>query len=64
MNIAILSCNTGGGHNSAAATIKEYFDSKEIYWLHEFCKASVGLVRVKAEGLLIVSHDEDTLLRR
>jgi processive 1,2-diacylglycerol beta-glucosyltransferase len=31
MNIAILSCNTGGGHNSAAAAIKEYFDSKEIY---------------------------------
>ena len=31
MKILILSCNTGGGHNSAAAAIKEYFDSKEIY---------------------------------
>ena len=31
MKILILSCNTGGGHNSAAAAIKEYFDSKDIY---------------------------------
>lgn len=31
MKILILSCNTGSGHNSAAAAIKEYFDSKEIY---------------------------------
>lgn len=31
MKILILSCNTGGGHNSAAAALKEYFDSKEIY---------------------------------
>lgn len=31
MKFLILSCNTGGGHNSAAAAIKEYFDSKEIY---------------------------------
>lgn len=30
MKIVILSCNTGGGHNSAAAAIKEYFDSKAI----------------------------------
>ena len=30
MKIVILSCNTGGGHNSAAAAIKEYLDSKEI----------------------------------
>lgn len=28
MRILILSCNTGGGHNSAAAAIKEYFDTK------------------------------------
>jgi processive 1,2-diacylglycerol beta-glucosyltransferase len=31
MKILILSCNTGSGHNSAAAAIKEYFDSREIY---------------------------------
>ena len=31
MKILILSCNTGGGHNSAATAIKEYFDSKEIF---------------------------------
>ena len=31
MRILILSCNTGGGHNSAAAALKEYFDSKEIF---------------------------------
>ncbi len=31
MKILILSCNTGGGHNSAAAAIKEYFDSREIF---------------------------------
>ena len=31
MKILILSCNTGGGHNSAAAAIKEYFDSKDVY---------------------------------
>lgn len=31
MKILILSCNTGGGHNSAAAAIKEYFDTREIY---------------------------------
>lgn len=31
MKFLILSCNTGGGHNSAAAAIKEYFDSKEIF---------------------------------
>jgi len=31
MKILILSCNTGGGHNSAAAALKEYFDSKEIF---------------------------------
>ena len=31
MKILILSCNTGGGHNSAAAAIKEYFDFKDIF---------------------------------
>ena len=31
MRILILSCNTGGGHNSAAAALKEYFDSREIF---------------------------------
>ena len=31
MKILILSCNTGGGHNSAAAAIKEYFDSREVF---------------------------------
>ena len=31
MKILILSCNTGGGHNSAAAAVKEYFDSKDVY---------------------------------
>lgn len=31
MKILILSCNTGGGHNSAAAALKEYFDSKDIF---------------------------------
>ena len=31
MQILILSCNTGGGHNSAAAALKEYFESKEIF---------------------------------
>ena len=31
MRILILSCNTGGGHNSAAAALKEYFDSKNIF---------------------------------
>lgn len=31
MRILLLSCNTGGGHNSAAAAIKEYFDSVNIY---------------------------------
>ena len=31
MKILILSCNTGGGHNSAAMAIKEYFDSREIF---------------------------------
>ena len=30
MRIVILSCNTGGGHNSAAAAIKEYLDFKKI----------------------------------
>ncbi len=30
MKILILSCNTGGGHNSAAAAMKEYFDSVDI----------------------------------
>lgn len=28
MNILILSCSTGGGHNSAAAAIREYFEAK------------------------------------
>lgn len=27
MRVLILSCNTGGGHNSAASAIKEYFES-------------------------------------
>ena len=27
MNIAILSCNTGGGHNSAAAAIARELDA-------------------------------------
>ena len=31
MKILILSCNTGGGHNSAAAAVKEYFDSRNIF---------------------------------
>ena len=26
MKVLILSCNTGGGHNSAAAAIKDYFE--------------------------------------
>lgn len=30
MRVLILSCNTGGGHNSAAAAVKEYFDSMDI----------------------------------
>ena len=30
MRVLILSCNTGGGHNSAAAAVKEYFDSMNI----------------------------------
>ena len=28
MKVLILSCNTGGGHNSAAAAIKESFDER------------------------------------
>ena len=28
MNIAILSCNTGGGHNSAAAAIARELDAQ------------------------------------
>ena len=28
MKVLILSCNTGGGHNSAAKAIKEIFDKK------------------------------------
>ena len=31
MKILILSCNTGGGHNSAAAAVKEYFDFKGVF---------------------------------
>ena len=27
MKVLILSCNTGGGHNTAAKAIKEVFDS-------------------------------------
>ena len=27
MKVLILSCNTGGGHNSAAKAIKEIFDN-------------------------------------
>ena len=41
MNIAILSCNTGGGHNSAAAAIARELDAQghtyKIYshqWTH------------------------------
>ena len=30
MNILILSCNTGQGHNSAAMAIKDYFESRDI----------------------------------
>ncbi len=30
MNILILSCNTGGGHNSAAAAMREYFSSVDV----------------------------------
>lgn len=30
MRILILSCNTGGGHNSAAAAVKEYFETRGI----------------------------------
>ena len=31
MNIAILSCNTGGGHNSAAAAIARELDAQDTY---------------------------------
>ncbi len=31
MRILVLSCNTGGGHNSAAAAMKEYFDSIGVF---------------------------------
>ena len=47
MRVLILSCNTGGGHNSAAAAIKEYFDSRNI-----FCEIKDALAfdsRLKSE---------------
>ena len=31
MKVLILSCNTGGGHNSAAKAIKEAFDERGHY---------------------------------
>lgn len=31
MRVLILSCNTGGGHNSAASAIKEYFESVGVF---------------------------------
>ena len=31
MKILILTCNTGGGHNSAALALKSYFDNKNIH---------------------------------
>ena len=41
MKILILSCNTGGGHNSAAAAVKEYFDTlpDEVVLSKEFSNA-------------------------
>ena len=47
MRVLILSCNTGGGHNSAAAAIKEYFDMRNI-----FCEIKDALAfdsRLKSE---------------
>lgn len=31
MNILLLSCNTGQGHNSAATAIKEYFECRDVH---------------------------------
>ncbi len=47
MRVLILSCNTGGGHNSAAAAIKEYFDAENV-----FCEIKDALAfdsRLKSE---------------
>ncbi|MBE6607705.1 MAG: glycosyltransferase [Ruminococcaceae bacterium] len=51
MRILILSCNTGGGHNSAGMAIKKYFSDKNIP-----CEMADALAFLSEKASILVSH--------
>ena len=59
MNTLILSCNTGQGHNSCAAAIKEYFDR-----LGQPCAVEDALAFVSADLSAFISWGHSTVYRR
>ena len=52
MKALILSCNTGGGHNSAARAIAEEMQERgdEAYVLDYLCLAGEGVSRLVGDG--------------
>ena len=59
MRILILSCNTGGGHNSAGMAIKKYFSEKDIP-----CEMADALAFLSEKASLLVSHGHVFVYRK
>ena len=59
MNTLILSCNTGQGHNSCAAAIKEYYDR-----LGQSCAVEDALAFISADLSAFISWGHSTVYRR
>lgn len=65
MKALILSCNTGGGHNSAARAIAEEMQDRgdEAYVLDYLCLAGEGVSKLVGDGYVqIVKRLPDCLV--
>jgi processive 1,2-diacylglycerol beta-glucosyltransferase len=59
MRILILSCNTGGGHNSAGMAIKKYFSQKNIP-----CEMADALAFLSKNASMLVSYGHVFVYRK
>ncbi len=59
MKILILSCNTGGGHNSAGMAIKKYFTDRNI-----FCEMEDALAFLSEKASAFVSSSHVFIYRK
>lgn len=59
MRILILSCNTGGGHNSAGMAIKKYFSEKNIP-----CEMADALASLSEKASILVSYGHVFVYRK